>query len=59
MPVHIGQMTTDVIAEPSSNSSARDANEAPPPWMEEERVRTVREQHESIRLRTTSDLYDD
>lgn len=59
MPVHIGQMTTDVIAEPSSNPAARDTNEAPPAWTEEERFRKVREQMACLRRRTTSDGYDD
>ena len=58
MPVHIGQMTTDVTVEPA-DTGAPTVNEAPAAWAELERHRKAREREQSIRLRTQARSFDD
>lgn len=59
MPVHIGQMTTDVIADSPSGPAARDATEAPVSWKEEARSREIRAEVERVQQRTRARGYDD
>ena len=59
MPVHIGQMTTDVIADSSAGSVARDATVAPVSWKEEARGREIRAEIERVQQRTRAHGYDD
>lgn len=58
MPVHIGQMTTDVMVQPA-DVSAPTVNEAPPVWSELERFRKALEHERAVRLRTHAGPYDD
>jgi hypothetical protein len=59
MPVHIGEMTTDVIAQPATSAPAREANELPAAWTEEERLRKVADRRECLHQRTSAHGYDD
>ena len=58
MPVHIGQMTTDVTAEAAPAPTAG-STETPAAWSEVERCRKARERDVGIRIRTRAYAFDD
>ena len=58
MPVHIGQMTTELVGEPAQTASAA-TTDTPAAWAEQERYRRIREQQRQQCLRTRANGFDD